>query len=80
MTREFQEALARGKTAPTVTDDPWTAGLESQVPTGPQYSRVTWSVTRTKRDTPSRGCRSRVTRKRGSHLFSLRAHPTERTW
>lgn len=84
MTRTLEQAILSGSTVPKLATDKateqWSAGLESNVQTGVIYTRTTWSVQRNKRNQPSRGCRTRTSRKQGSHLYSLRAHPTYRTW
>ena len=80
MTELLTLALAVCNETPTVAstiEDQLTAGLETQVPTGTQWTKVDIREDRQGKGMPGT---CRTTRKRGSHKFSLDAHRTLKTW
>ena len=80
MTKALRDAIASNQTTPKVAstiEDKLTAGLETQVPTGTQWTKVDIRQSRQGKGMPGT---CRVTRKRGNHKFSLDAHRTLKTW
>lgn len=80
MTELLEIALAVCNETPDVAstiEDRLTAGLESQVATGTQWTKVDIRQNKQGKGMPGT---PRVTRKKGSHKFSLDAHRTLRTW